>query len=84
MLVISISSKTVFLQKRLQVRTKQESFFPHHIYRESYSLLPLQGFLTFGRDSSLAGLRMTSRDVQFFQQVNLSIITGFAITEAIK
>lgn len=56
--------------------------FPRHISQEK--LLPLRGFLTLDRNSSLAGLRITSSDAQFFQQINLSIIAGFLITEAIK
>lgn len=56
--------------------------FPWHISEEK--LLPLQNFLTLDRHSRLAGLRITSRDAQFFQQINLAIISGFVITEAIK
>lgn len=56
--------------------------FPQHISQEK--LLPLQEFFTLDRDSRLAGLRITSRDAQFFQQINLSIISVFVLSEAMK
>lgn len=57
-------------------------WFPWHISQKK--LFPLQEFLTLETNSRLAGLRITSRDVQFFQQINLPLISGFVITEVIK
>lgn len=48
----------MFLQRRLQVRTKSEAVSLSESHRKSYALF--RSFLTFNRHSRLTGLRITT------------------------